>query len=194
MLIIKYIQFIRFYIIDTPWGTDKCTTPIKEFEMKKLTIAFFTLLLAWMPAQADNNLTKDEALTLVQPFYNLLSNKESVENASKAFHKDWKSYYSNEGYKTLDQTMGFLTGPLVKMVPDINWEIKSISVTSDNQIIVRGEGSGTPAGEKFFGQPVSGKSFRMMSIDIHEVTDGKIIRSYHIEDWAGALRQLAAGS
>lgn len=162
--------------------------------MKKLMVALFVSLLAWMPAKAEQTMTEEQALELIQPFYNLLSNKESVENASKAFHKDWKSYYSNEGFKTLDETMGFLAGPLVKMVPDINWEIKSVSVTPQNEIIVRGEGSGTPAGEKFFGQPVTGKSFRMMSIDIHEVKDGRIIRSYHIEDWAGALRQLAAGS
>lgn len=30
-----------------------------------------------------------------------------------------------------------------------------------------------------------------MTIDIHEVQDDKIIRTYHIEDWASALRQLA---
>ena len=29
-----------------------------------------------------------------------------------------------------------------------------------------------------------------MSIDIHTVENGKIVTSYHIEDWAGAIRQL----
>jgi hypothetical protein len=31
-----------------------------------------------------------------------------------------------------------------------------------------------------------------MSIDIHTIEAGKIVRSYHIEDWAGAMRQLAS--
>ena len=31
-----------------------------------------------------------------------------------------------------------------------------------------------------------------MSIDIHTIDGGKIVRSYHIEDWAGAMRQVAS--
>jgi hypothetical protein len=31
-----------------------------------------------------------------------------------------------------------------------------------------------------------------MTIDIHTVRDGKLIAAHHVEDWASALRQLAA--
>jgi hypothetical protein len=30
-----------------------------------------------------------------------------------------------------------------------------------------------------------------MAIDIHEISDGKIVQSFHVEDWAGALQQLS---
>lgn len=30
-----------------------------------------------------------------------------------------------------------------------------------------------------------------MTIDIHTVRDGKLAVAHHVEDWAGALRQLA---
>jgi hypothetical protein len=33
-----------------------------------------------------------------------------------------------------------------------------------------------------------------MSIDVHTIEDGKIKRSYHLEDWAGAMRQLSGGT
>ena len=56
---------------------------------------------------------------------------------------------------------------------------------------VRGEATGTPSAE-FMGTPHSGKSFRVMSIDVHTIEGGKIVHSYHIEDWIGATRQLAA--
>ncbi|MDV7338369.1 ester cyclase [Terasakiella sp. A23] len=165
--------------------------------MKKLTQFFllpaFALAFSISAAQADT-LSKAEAQELVQPFYDMLSRKATAGEASASLHADWISYYSADGYKTLDQTMGFLTGPLVQMVPDLNWEIKSVSVTTDNEIVVRGEATGTPVGKAFFGQPVSGKSFKIMSIDIHTVKDGKISKSYHIEDWAGALKQLAGKS
>jgi len=31
-----------------------------------------------------------------------------------------------------------------------------------------------------------------MSIDVHTIEAGKIARSYHVEDWMGAARQLSA--
>ena len=34
------------------------------------------------------------------------------------------------------------------------------------------------------------KSFRSMSIDIHTVENGKIVKVYHVEDWASVVRQL----
>jgi len=42
------------------------------------------------------------------------------------------------------------------------------------------------------GAPHTGKSFKLMSIDVHTLEGGKMVRSYHIEDWLGAVRQLSA--
>ena len=38
-----------------------------------------------------------------------------------------------------------------------------------------------------------GKSFRFMSIDIHELKGGKISHTYHVEDWKNAIQQVAEG-
>ena len=43
-----------------------------------------------------------------------------------------------------------------------------------------------------FGVPHSGKSFRIMAIDIQTIRDGKIARTYHLENWLSALGQLRA--
>ena len=37
---------------------------------------------------------------------------------------------------------------------------------------------------------IKGKSFKTMAIDIHEVLDGKIKKTWHIEDWLTAPNQL----
>ena len=58
-----------------------------------------------------------------------------------------------------------------------------------NEVIVRGEANGTTA-QAFLGLEPTGKSFRTMSIDIHTIKDGKIKRSYHLENWIVALRKL----
>jgi len=40
--------------------------------------------------------------------------------------------------------------------------------------------------------PHSGKSFRIMAIDIQTIRDGKIARAYHLENWLSALGHLRA--
>jgi predicted ester cyclase len=81
-------------------------------------------------------------------------------------------------------------GARLKSVPDLKWQIKDVLV-SGNEVTVRGEATGTPSGE-FFGAPHTGKSFKVMSIDVHTLQNGKMVRSWHIEDWMGAVRQLGA--
>ncbi|MDZ7812364.1 MAG: ester cyclase [Ideonella sp.] len=80
-------------------------------------------------------------------------------------------------------------GGIKKGLPDMKWEVLEVIAAGD-RIIVRGQGSGTPAGP-FFGVPYTGRSFKVMSIDIHTLRDGKIAYTHHLEDWAGAIRQLA---
>ena len=71
----------------------------------------------------------------------------------------------------------------------MKFDIKEVLVAGD-RVIVRGEVTGTPAGE-LFGVPHTGKSFRMMAIDIQTIKDGKIAKTYHLENWLSALGQLA---
>jgi hypothetical protein len=56
---------------------------------------------------------------------------------------------------------------------------------------VRGEAPGTPVTPLYDVQP-TGKGFKIMSIDIHTIEGGKIVRHYHIEDWTGAMRQVSS--
>ena len=61
-----------------------------------------------------------------------------------------------------------------------------IEVAGPHTIVVRSEVSGTPVHD-FYGVKSSRRRFRVMAIDIHGVVDGKIARSYHVEDWATAV-------
>ena len=63
----------------------------------------------------------------------------------------------------------------------MKFDIKEVLVAGD-RVIVRGEVTGTPAGE-LFGVPRSGKSLRMMAIDIQTIKDGKIAKTFHMENW-----------
>ena len=77
-----------------------------------------------------------------------------------------------------------------KAIPDMKHEIREVIVAGD-KVIVRGELSGTPAGD-FFGVPHTGKSFKIIAVDIQTIKDGRIARTYHVEDWAAAINQLKA--
>lgn len=140
----------------------------------------------------NNMISEENALKLVKPFYDFLGGDATPEEVKPSYHENWKSYYSNTGSRNMEETIGFVSGPLAQMVPDLKWEIKEIYVTLKNQIIIRGEATGTPAGNNFMGTPITGgKSFQFMSIDIHELEDGKIAHTYHVEDWLNAIQQVA---
>lgn len=138
------------------------------------------------------SMTLEQARKQVAPFYEMLNQpatKDLKALSEQALAPDWKSYASETDFKGRD---GFVAqvGGFGKLIPDLKWDIKEVMVDG-NRIIVRSEASGTPVAT-FFGVPPSGKSFKIMTIDIHTIKDGKAVIAHHVEDWAGALRQLSA--
>ncbi len=129
--------------------------------------------------------------TKVQKFYDYLSNPGSAEHAS-AFTaiaaENWESIGNYSGKnKTRDAFKGQVGG-FAKLIPDLKWDVQSM-YQDGNTVIVRSRATGTPVAP-LFGVDGQGRSFDILTIDIHELENGAIARSYHVEDWAGALRQL----
>jgi predicted ester cyclase len=83
-----------------------------------------------------------------------------------------------------------VVGGFATSIPDLKFQIHEILVAGD-RVIVRGEVTGTPSGA-LFGAPHTGKSFRIMAIDIQTIRDGRISKTYHLENWLSALGQLRA--
>jgi predicted ester cyclase len=134
---------------------------------------------------------EEAARALVAPFYDALNagtGKDTAALIKSATTPEWVSCSSNEGCGPRDAVIQGMMG-LEQAVPDLKWTIKQV-IVAGNQIVVRGEASGTPAGD-FMGVPHGGKSFKIMSTDIHTVENGKITKSFHVEDWMEATRQLA---
>ena len=161
---------------------------MKRISAACLAIAATTAVA--LPAHAE--LSAEAARAAVAPFYKALNAenaKDVPELVKQSTTSEWVSCRTNEICNTRDEVIGGIAMRL-KGVPDLKWEIKDVLV-SGNQVTVRGEATGTPAGE-FMGAPHTGKSFKLMSIDVHTLEGGKMVRSYHIEDWLGAVRQLSA--
>lgn len=139
---------------------------------------------ATMSAQAG-------AKAVVEPFYAFLSNPASEAHAKAArgaMADNWQSIgdYSGKA-KSPDAFIGQVGG-FGKLIPDMNWEMVEV-IEAGDKVIVRGRATGTPKGP-LFGIDGEGRGFDIMSIDIHTIKDGKIVDTHHVEDWAGAIRQL----
>jgi len=134
----------------------------------------------------------DQAADLVAAFYDVL-NQPSTKNVAgtimRITHDDWRSFGGESASKDRDAFIAQVVG-FGKLIPELAWDVKEVLVAGD-RVVVRSEARGTPAGE-FLRVAVSGKRFAVMTIDIHTVVDGRLERAYHVEDWAGAVRQLAA--
>ena len=161
--------------------------------MKRILVACAAVAaMGLLASSARAELSAEAARASVTPFCKALNAEfanDSPELIKQTAAPQWVSCRGNDSCNTRDEVIAGV-GQRLKSIPDLKWEIKEILV-SGNQVTVRGEATGTPAGE-FMGAPHSGKSFKLMSIDVHTLEGGKMVRSYHIEDWLGAVRQLSA--
>ena len=153
----------------------------------RTTLAAASLGLAAIATSA----AADDKAT-VQTFYDLLSNPGSEELAASFLEvtaEGWESIgnYSGEN-ETREEFVGQM-GFFSQLIPDLEWSVQAMHQDGDF-VTVRSRATGTPTGP-FFGVDGEGRSFDILTIDIHELDDGVIVRTYHVEDWASALQQLS---
>lgn len=143
------------------------------------------------PAATASRLTIEQARAIVAPLYEALNEpgkKDVGALLAQAVHPDYKSFHTNEEWLTRDQLTDVFK-MLGSIVPDLRWTVKDIQTFGD-QIVVRGEATGTPTGELFGAKP-TGKSFKTMAIDIFTVKNSKLASAYHVENWMTALQQIS---
>src|ERR1700724_3143839 len=152
-----------------------------------------TILAAIAPAAAQD-LTEAKARDIIAPWYSLFN--VATRGDVKSIHAQvlTADYESCSGYLPGEcwgrDTSIKVVGNFSNSIPDMKFEIKEVLV-ADDRVIVRGEVAGTPAGD-LFGVPHTGNSFKIMAIDIQTLKDGKIARTFHMENWLSALAQLRA--
>jgi ketosteroid isomerase-like protein len=140
------------------------------------------------------DLTEQQARELIAPWYGLfnVAGRGDVRAIQEAFLTE--DYESCAGYLPGEcwgrETSIKVVSNFAATIPDLRFEIKEVLVAGD-RIIVRGEVTGTPSGE-LFGVPHSGKGFRIMAVDIQTIRDGKIAKTFHMENWLSAIGQLRA--
>jgi ketosteroid isomerase-like protein len=161
---------------------------------KHLLLAIGMLVLAGASNASAQSLTEPQARAIIAPWYSLFNVATRGDVKSIQEQVLTPDYESCAGYLPGEcwgrDTSIKVVGNFAKSIPDMKFDIKEVLVAGD-RVIVRGEVTGTPAGE-LFGVPHTGKSFRMMAIDIQTIREGKIAKTYHMENWLSALNQLRA--
>lgn len=115
--------------------------------------------------------------------------KDKGAVAARILAPDWLSIGDYSGHGKGPAEVAKTVEGFHRLIPDLAWKIEDMIVAGD-RYVVRGRATGTPVGP-LFGVDGKGRSFAIMSIDIHRLRDGRIVSSHHVEDWAGALRQLS---
>ena len=163
--------------------------------MKRLSqLALAAASLMSSSAASAQGLTEAQASAVISPWYSLFNVatrgdvKTIQEQVLTADYESCAGYLPGECWGR--ETSIKVVGNFAKSIPDMKFEIREVLV-ADDRVIVRGEVTGTPAGE-LFGVPHTGKSFKIMAIDIQTIKDGKIAKTYHMENWLSALGQLRA--
>src|SRR6267142_4582174 len=156
-------------------------------------VALSFALLAVATVASGQEMTEAQARALIAPWYGLF-NQPVAGDAVKSVHGQLLApdYQSCSGVLPgecwgRDQSMK-VVGNFAKSIPDMKFDIKEVLVAG-NRVIVRGEVSGTPSGD-LFGVPHTGRSFRIIALDIQTIRDGRIAHTYHLENWLSALGQL----
>ena len=140
------------------------------------------------------NLSEQQARDLIAPWYGLfnVATRGDVRAVQEAVLTE--DYESCAGYLPGEcwgrETSIKVVSNFATTIPDMMFEIREVLVAGD-RVVVRGEVTGTPSGD-LFGVPHSGKSFRIMAVDIQTIRDGRIAKTYHMENWLSAIGQLRA--
>src|SRR6266516_122192 len=163
--------------------------------MKRLSqLALAAASLMSSSAASAQGLTEAQASAVISPWYSLFNVatrgdvKTIQEQVLTADYESCAGYLPGECWGR--ETSIKVVGNFAKSIPDMKFEIREVLVAGD-RVIVRGEVTGTPAGE-LFSVPHTGQSFKIMVIDIQTIKDGKIAKTYHMENWLSALGQLRA--
>ena len=142
------------------------------------------LIFSNIPAFAN----PDDAKAIKQ-FYEAFG-QNKPELLDNILASNWEDLPPNEGQAVGRDAFKPFVGGFHKMFPDLKVVNEDI-IDAGDKVIVRSTLSGTQAAS-FAGFPSKGKPFTIMAIDIHEFKDGKVIKTWHVENWLGGLFQMGA--
>ena len=150
--------------------------------MKQSLAVLALILCTSAPAQERNTPMKDVAL-----WYEAFNRKDPAL-LERILSENWVDIPPAPGQPAGPEGAKQILVELTTAFPDLAIRIEDV-LQDGNKVIVRSEIAGTQR-NAFMGFPTKNRRMAIQAIDIHEFKDGKIVRTWHTEDWMTGLHQL----
>ncbi|ATQ55933.1 ester cyclase [Paracoccus yeei] len=140
-----------------------------------------------MPYEALGSLSgldRDAIMTLYSAFSN------DPDALDRAVTEDWQDIPLAPGQGPGREAMKPMIRVFNAAFPDARITVHEI-ISVPGKAAVRAEITGTHRGE-WFGVPPTGKAFVLPIHEFHHLENGRITKTWHMEDWFGWLRQMGA--
>ena len=155
----------------------QCPRFMKEY------LLFFLVVLCW-PINADDMNTNKNDVTF---WYDAFTKKDP-NLLDQILSETWVDIPPAPSQPPGPAGAKQLLTELTNTFPDLTVTIQDV-LQDGNKVVVRSEISGTQKAP-FMGSPSKNRKLLIQAIDIHEFKDGKIVRTWHSEDWMTGLHQL----
>ena len=128
---------------------------------------------------------------LIGSFYEAVSGKTELLDA--VMTDDWDDIPMGPGQEPGRAGARSLVEGLNKVFSDLRIDVEEIidgrGDDGNGMVGVRGKMHGVHTGE-FLGVAPSGRETEVRTHDFHEIVDGRIVRTHHMEDWLSWIQQV----
>jgi predicted ester cyclase len=125
--------------------------------------------------------------TIALKFYPPLRDGNTSE-ASAFLSDDWSDIPLNPGQSPGPSGYQEMVSKLRGFIPNLTWTIEDV-IAGGDRVVVRSSIRGVPEGH-VMGIHFSGHEVTFEAIDIHQIADGKIVKTWHVEDKMSILKQF----
>jgi predicted ester cyclase len=135
----------------------------------------------------EAHLTQPAAREVIERLYRAFATQD-VALLREAVTDDWEYIPEPPGQQPGPDQMIPIFRDLAIALPDMHIQIFDILVQG-NRVGTRAEVSGTQSGP-LMGIAATKKSIRFAIHSFHELRDGRVSKTWHLEDWLSVFRQL----
>jgi len=128
-------------------------------------------------------------LQILQTFYAAFTENQP-DLLDDVVTPDWEDLPLGPGQRPGPDGLKPIIRAFVAAFPDLRIQVEDV-IGGPGRLGVRARITGTHRGD-FFGIAATDKPISIAIHEFHDIADGRIKRTWHLEDWFGMLQQLGA--